>query len=135
LKLIRYWIPAIGVASLIFYLSSLPPSDLPSLNFPHADKWAHVFMYTLLSFSLGRALTASRRFDPLPELVRRRLLFTVLATLIFGVFDEWRQSFVPGRQVEFADLLADFVGGLLGASLAFLYRRMLARWLQQQSSR
>ncbi len=42
----------------------------------------------------------------------------------FGIFDEFRQSFTPGRSVEVADALAD----ALGAATAVLLYRKLAWW-------
>ena len=36
--------------------------------------------------------------------------------LVFGLSDEWHQSFVPGRMADGWDLLADAAGALLGAA-------------------
>lgn len=41
--------------------------------------------------------------------------WTVIAIgIIYGVSDEWHQSFVPGRNPSAADLLADTMGVLIG---------------------
>ena len=46
--------------------------------------------------------------------------WTVIAIgIIYGVSDEWHQSFVPGRNPSAADLLADAMGVLMG--YAFTY--------------
>ena len=46
--------------------------------------------------------------------------WTVIAIgIIYGVSDEWHQSFVPGRNPSAADLLADTIGVLMG--YAFTY--------------
>ena len=53
----------------------------------------------------------------------------ILAGLLYGMSDEWHQSFVPGRNPSAGDLAADGVGTLLGysASFALLRRRELSR--------
>lgn len=40
---------------------------------------------------------------------------TALGALLYGLTDEYHQSLVPGREADVLDLLADTVGGLLGA--------------------
>jgi VanZ family protein len=39
----------------------------------------------------------------------------VFATL-YGLTDEWHQSFVPGRSAAVADALADMVGAIVGSA-------------------
>jgi VanZ family protein len=41
----------------------------------------------------------------------------VLASLLYGAGDEFHQSFVPGRSVSPFDVMADTLGGLIGAWL------------------
>ncbi|MGB5540538.1 MAG: VanZ family protein, partial [Gammaproteobacteria bacterium] len=45
---------------------------------------------------------------------------------LYGVLDEIHQYFVPGRQADVLDVLADVSGGLLGAGLMFLLLRRYA---------
>ena len=52
----------------------------------------------------------------------------MLAVSLFGVADEFRQSFTPGRSVEFADWVADSLGAGAGVLLYTFwpfYRRLL----------
>ncbi|GAB5558910.1 MAG: hypothetical protein SynsKO_05570 [Synoicihabitans sp.] len=73
------------------------------------DKFGHFMVFGLLGILIART-----------QPKRRWWLGWVLASL-YGICDEWRQSFTPGRSVELADWVAD----TLGAALAvFLY----ARW-------
>lgn len=37
---------------------------------------------------------------------------TLLGTAAYAVFDEWRQSFVPGRSPSVSDVVLDIVGSL-----------------------
>ena len=55
---------------------------------------------------------------------------TLVGAVLWGVSDEWHQSFVPGREVDAVDLLADVAGSALAvaaASLPGAARRLLAR--------
>ncbi len=94
----------IGPAVLIFALSSRRPENLPSFEFPGLDKLAHVLVY----LPLGLTLSLSTG--------RSTLLCAVLGVL-YGLTDEFHQSFVPGRQPDFGDVIADGVGAALGAHL------------------
>jgi VanZ family protein len=44
--------------------------------------------------------------------------------MLYGVSDEFHQYFVPGRSVEALDVLADALGGLLGAWMMYQLCRM-----------
>lgn len=70
---------------------------------PGADKVAHGVAFGLLG-----ALVTLGSGNP---------WWGVLAALLYGVSDEYHQSFVPGRSVEFLDVVADTVGGAVGAFL------------------
>ncbi|WP_114313987.1 VanZ family protein [Thermus caldifontis] len=84
---------------LLWWLSSQPATGV---GLPHPwDKGAHFLAYGLLGFLLGVAL---RDFRP-----------AFFLAALYGVVDEWHQSFVPGREAFGLDLLADFLGAYLGA--------------------
>jgi VanZ family protein len=97
---------AIGWTLLIFILCLLPGNELPRVNVPFIDKWAHVLLFAGFSFlwlCAGPATRLSR-------------LFIILAISIFtGWLVEYIQgNFVPGRYQDNMDTLADAVGGLAG---------------------
>lgn len=108
-------------AGFIFYLSS--QSHLPST--PGGDKLAHFVAYGLLGGLIVRAL-----FFRMPER-RTALLFigAVLATL-YGISDEFHQSFVPGRDASAADAAADCAGAIFGSAAAVV----LYGWLSRRRS-
>lgn len=58
-------------------------------------------------------------------------LLGLLAAL--GALIEWLQSFVPWRQADFADVVADVAGALAGVALGWLLRRALARSTRSQA--
>ena len=107
----------VAYAVLIFFLSSI--SD-PSPGFiPHffmADKLIHLIEYTLLGFLLFRAFG-----EWLPP--RKKLILSFALASFYGFTDELHQYFVPLRDAEFMDLLADSAGALLGAYVALMIRR------------
>ena len=100
------WIAALLYAGLIFFLSSIPSAKLPR-SFNGADKLVHFAEYGVLGVLLALAL--GRRAGGW-------LIVGVAIALAvgYGASDEWHQSFVPGRQVSFWDLVADTAGASAG---------------------
>jgi VanZ family protein len=98
-----YWIASCVVMGLIFLISSFPaPEDLPV--FPFADKLYHILAYGLLASLIYLARGKSRaRMYP--------ILIPFLIAFFYGISDEIHQYFVPGRQADVFDALADAAGG------------------------
>ena len=113
-------LPAILWALLIFVASSISNITLPDLEFVPSDKAIHLVVYFVLCVLLHRALSYQKRF---PTLARWSLAFAVLFSILYGVSDEFHQSFVPNRDVSIYDLAADSVGTLLFLSYSVLRHR------------
>ncbi len=109
------WGPPLAVMGAIFALSSLPA--LPSAPGLFTDKHAHFGAYATLAALLYRALAGGRRAG---LTVGRGLLAIALATL-YGVTDEWHQSFVPSRRAELGDLVADALGAVAAVGLLWAW--------------
>lgn len=96
---------------LIYWLSDQPSLPVPML-LPHQDKVHHAGAY----FIMG--LLAMRSFN----LFTNNKVLLALVSLAFcsayGVFDEWHQFFVPGRDADVADWIADTAGAAF--SILFL---------------
>jgi VanZ family protein len=110
------FLPAVGYAAVIFALShqSNPLPFLPPEIFLY-DKLLHAAEYAVLGALLVPALRLAG-LRPVPALVA-----AVLVASFFGATDEIHQFFVPGRNADVADWLADALGaaiGALGATLA-----------------
>lgn len=120
-----YWIPAIIYMAGIFTVSSIP--DLGPLPGDVSDKSWHGLVYAGLGMTMlyGLARGAAERVT-----LGRALLAVALATA-YGVTDEIHQSFVPGRQAEVADVVADALGAVAGVAAAAL----AAVWWRDQPSR
>jgi UDP-2,3-diacylglucosamine pyrophosphatase LpxH len=108
------WIPPSLIAITIVWLSSQTqyPGGI-SLPSP-LDKVAHASVFGALAFCFEIAWRSSRHDLPM----YRRHLWIFLAVALFGVSDEWHQSFVPGRDCSALDWLADAIGAKLGLALA-----------------
>ncbi len=93
--------------------------------FPHQDKVQHFSAYFIL------ALIAWRNTFCWSNLSRlRRAILVILFCSLYGISDEWHQSFVVGRSSDVLDWLAD----ASGAALAFfLLMRFSAQWLLLKS--
>lgn len=113
-------LPAAGMMAMIFFLSHQPGDALPLPALPGLDKLLHLIVYGLLAASLIAACSPAVRHSR-PGLVA---IGTVLWCLVYGISDEFHQSFIPGRCVSVLDIVADTFGATLVA-VGWLYHR---RW-------
>lgn len=110
-----YWLPVILYCLLIFIQSSYPATrSLPSI--PHMDKLAHAGAYALLGFLFFRLFQSTGIWKSAVLLV----IFSALASSLFGISDEIHQHFVPSRTADIMDVMADAAGSLLGAVTALI---------------
>lgn len=109
---------ALGWMALLFYLSSQPYLDVPSLV-PDQDKFLHFGAYGVL----GALILGALRPTPTGYGRAQALLASAVASL-YGVSDEIHQLFVPGRDADVLDWLADTSGALV----ATLLLAWLSRW-------
>lgn len=119
-RFLKFHGPAIFWAVLILIASSIPKLQTPDLNIPLMDKWIHLVVYGIFGCLLQRSF-----FVLSPN---RLLVFgmTLLVGSVYGLTDEYHQSFVPGREASVGDFIAD----TLGVSLSFLAYRLVLRFQQ-----
>jgi VanZ family protein len=109
----RFWWFVVAWAAVIFLLSSIPGRSMPDVPQLKYDKVLHALVYSVLGGSFYLALRHAS------SLTRARLVAAAaLFAIAYGVTDEVHQLFVPGRNADLFDVVADGVGGLLGASIA-----------------
>ena len=110
------WLPVVLWAALIFVLSSIPGTSLPTVEVPQADKMVHTLIYGVLGALVLRALDGVGAPGVGARWVGARgvLLAAALATL-YGISDEIHQLWTPHRSADWHDVVADAVGGLSGA--------------------
>jgi VanZ family protein len=106
---LRFQLPAILWAVVIFIASSIPQHSIPQFALLSQDKLLHLLVYFIFTGLLYVALIHQTRF---PLLARRPDLWAALIAGVYGVTDEVHQSFV-GRSADVLDLVADLAGALL----------------------
>ena len=109
-----YWMPVLLYITMIVVVSA-QANLTPPLKFRNADKLFHVAEYFALGLLLARAAFASLRGR---DVLKPALLALVLG-LAVGAGDEYFQSFIPGRDSNPVDWLADTMGVTI-AQIGFL---------------
>jgi VanZ family protein len=94
-----------------------PAPDLPDIDVPMADKWAHFLVFGGLYFLWASALRNSR--------VLSQSLLLIFALLSYGIIIEVIQEyFYVSRTGDLMDVVANSVGILLGL-IAFNFKEKL----------
>lgn len=120
---LTYHLPWLAYAAIILMVSSIPNLHTPHVQFVQTDKVAHFSEYAIFAFLAFRSVAHLT-----PNMHNNRtLLVAFLALAIFAVFDEYLQSFTPGRDPDPLDYLADVIGGSLVLALTWLRRRRRLR--------
>ncbi len=99
-----YWVPTVLWMGVIFFLSTLPESATPGRGIL-PDKVCHAGEYFILAFLILFALqrTTQARFSA-------SFWITLAWGAVYGLSDEIHQLYVPTRQFEVGDLIADVCG-------------------------
>jgi VanZ family protein len=106
----------------IFYQSHQPGDSFSLPRIAHIDKLLHMLVYTALGLAFLFALSPSWRH-------RRPFLAAVsvvLFCLLFGITDEFHQSFIPGRFPSGGDVVADTLGGVLAVLIGWGWHHLRA---------
>jgi VanZ family protein len=102
------WIIVLLYASIIFYLSSMPATEIPKT--PVSSTILHIIEYFGLGLILIPAVKSSKN--------RRYFIISLLILSVYAASDEFHQNFVAGRVMSMADWIADCAGGLAGLFLS-----------------
>lgn len=146
-----YWTVVVLCAAAIFYFSAQPAAVSNSLSkgivkyivdtavmlldidMTTAEQWwlinkinsvgreyMHGIVFFLLGITLHNAVMSSGYRG------RRAIVISVAVCLLYGLFDEIHQLFVPGRAFQIRDLLTDAVGSIVAIMLVnFYYNRKM----------
>lgn len=106
-KRLLFSIPAVAVAMLIFYVSSLEDIELPLDEISINDLMFHFMAYFVFGLSLLMAAYPWQHKRPYPV---STLVVLILIGVAYAASDELHQFYVPGRTCAFSDLLADSLG-------------------------
>ena len=114
IPLILYWI--------ILFLGTTLPSDHLSAIVTIGDKIKHFTAYLVLAFLLSLNLHFQ---DKWRALAANYLIFTFIICTTYGVLDELHQIFVPNRNAEFYDWVADMLGSSFGVFFAYYFLKFI----------
>jgi len=109
--LLFYYLPPIALCLFIFIQSSYP-SVVEANPFPGFDKFLHFSAYGLLGLLFFRLFHRT-----LNRNLKQILLISIIITTLYGISDEIHQSFIPARSADIYDILADFMGSVVGATI------------------
>jgi len=87
-----------------FALSSIPDSGPEGPLVTAFFNAMHVPLFGAVAFCSYKALSKGR------ELSIPAMVVASVASLAYAVFDEWHQSFVPGRNASLSDVIVDVIG-------------------------
>jgi len=113
---VKYHLPALLYAGLIFLVSSIPqiPTELPS--FTLGDKLVHSLEFGVFGWLLWRSASRWR-------LSARQITYLIVILLVGAVYaasDEIHQLFVTGRDSNIYDWIADVIGLALGLTVSYI---------------
>ena len=110
-QFLYYWLPVAVFGAAIFVQSGFPSPDLGP-SFPMKDKVLHMAAYGILAALVCRACRATWPGQSTLQL----LAVSVCLATLYGLGDEFHQTFVAARQADWFDVLADLMGSILGAA-------------------
>ncbi len=119
---VKYQLPALAWALLIFVASSFPGTTYPEINIAGIDKVVHFTIYATLCLFTYNAIRHQRH---LPFFSRHAMIFSLLLTTLYGLSDELHQLAVPGRSCDVWDLTADTLGGMACLAIVWMYGRFI----------
>lgn len=99
---------------IIFVESSISSTEYPKIEIWSADKILHIGVFGLLTVLCYISLIHQRKY---PLLLKHALIISLIFASLYGLSDEFHQYFVPNRDCDFWDWLADAAGAVLGILL------------------
>lgn len=105
----RYYIALTLYCAFIFWASSRSDLPEPEMKFPGRDKVAHLVVYGVMAAIITVGLYNHKRVHT----ALRQWSIPILFVLIYGVSDEIHQLFVPNRNFDLLDIVANTAGAVL----------------------
>ncbi len=127
------WVPALSWAFLVLVILSLPVEFLltyifpPSVEptewiFPNMDKFVHVLLFGIMAWLLFKPLKFTGHLTPMGA---AGSAFAVAA--LYGLATEIIQHFIPYRNADIYDVMANAVGSMAVFFRLVLFDRQSAR--------
>lgn len=116
-KFLKFWLPVIVWAGIIFALSSIPDLKSGLKEDFILRKIAHVLEYTILTFFFLRAFSQEKLN------LGRIIIFSIIFSVFYALTDEYHQTFVQGREGKFRDVGIDIIGILIISLIWYIKSR------------
>ena len=119
-RMLLSWGPSVLIGILIFYVSHIPGNEITtskSISNLKPSVIYHIIIFTMLGFSLCHATKANSL----------KVFAGILSfCLVYAIFDEVHQIFVPGRFPSVLDVITDLVGATSAISIwkLLIYKRI-----------
>ncbi len=98
---------------------NIPPFIRSIYDFENGDKLGHFILYGLLTFFITRTF-----FSALPSKSRSWVTLSIGLILALGIaLEEFSQQYFSARTFDLIDLLASFLGVLVGGWVAFKLKK------------
>jgi VanZ family protein len=119
-RFLIFHLPLIVYLVLVFYMSSGPVHS-PVLK-AIRDYILHGAEYCGLYILVFRAIHEGLHSKP----GRGGYWLAALLTVLYGISDEFHQSFVPTREASLRDVMADGAGAMFGIALLAGWKRLIS---------
>lgn len=115
-SVVFYWLPVFVWALVIFQFSSRPVAGASEVIWQDfiIKKTAHLVEYGIFAILTYRALKHAGVNK------KEAIVSSFLIVSLYGVSDEFHQSFTPGREPRVRDMIIDSTGSFL--ALYYIYR-------------
>jgi VanZ family protein len=114
---LSHWLPLVAYCLAIYIQSDYPsPERIPTFAF--SDKILHFLAYGLLAILFFRAYATL----PLKDRINMMILLSIGSATLFGISDEIHQYFVPFRQADILDAIANAIGSICGVIIFYYWK-------------
>ncbi len=116
-------LPILLYSGVIYYLSNQSKLPMPDLGIFSWDKLLHFSAYFIYGILMQIAVigAASKKTQ------KNQIFIVILLSSLYAVSDEIHQSFVPGRDADIFDVLADLFGALTSLLLYSRIKQIVER--------
>ena len=116
MRIVRF-LPVLVVMGIIFFLSNQPDASLAVPRFFGSDKIFHIIAYGALAAAAVFAV-ADKLF---PDYSHKTSIKILVFCTVYGMSDEFHQTFIAGRTASVFDLFADSFGACLVLGVVFIW--------------
>lgn len=126
-KLVIYWLPVVLWMGLIYFLSSFHKLQASPVGWQDfiVRKTAHFLEYAILFVLTCRGLNFTSGMS-----FRKKLLTSLIVTILYALSDEFHQTKVNGRTGKFLDIWVDSLGAIGGLLFVWKLIKLLPERVQ-----